>query len=838
MTLNDTRLAVTLKRLGDTSDGLADWVAANDRLIPGERVALQDEFAQVSSRAHVVASLVKQAPSLGIVGPPRSGKTHLLSSLAMRGAAPLLVKFDGIAQRLNVIRQVVPVGSRQYLGAAMRFGSKTRQLHRGFPLQLRLLSLAEVVQVLGGAALTALEDADRTHPTARDIRALHLDAEPHAGPDAVLGFTEMDALALRDYFCTAFGGEPYVQALTSSGYWDTLAELAPYVGDNTRTDLLSPLWASVPAFNQIFAKLTQALSVLGYGRDAACTLEALVEPDPQSGQLMRRVDSILSTRPLADLLTDDERPIVVCSEFAQWHTIDRAALTAIVAEVKFQIDAPPGSVQEQADLIEYPAIAPPAGRKRRDALGDAVVVARLFARAKQELLHTRAIANSEITSMLVCIDPDANGLGALAPLVADWVHRTHGISPESRETSDGGLFVVHTKLDRIVADASQRERLIDWDAQVDATLQNGFGRFSTWPSAWTPQRAFDAVTFVLAPAFKAAGLFDRGADREASKIKSGLRDRIARARETFLASDAVRRHVSDPAAVFDEAVTSGEGGITRLAKAILTVCHARTKRRHLFSEAARLRERVLGSSLRYCPGDMPHLPHDRRHGLALLVTRRLRSVAEQRRLNALMSAISISEADLVEVFRDLTSRAHATTDPLLARAAIDSWIGRIREVARRPVTDAMFGMPNSVVRHLVDDLVVGANRLNLEGRIIKEIDGACDADMPSDTRLEAAAMCAALSINGYVLHLGYDNLLANDHPRRRDQTDSAIFSPRDPMRDTGDDAFNPELDQCSDWTLAYHAFVEENARELRERKLAPEEALRLTNWLSGLDAVS
>ena len=42
----------------------------------------------------------------------------------------------------------------------------------------------------------------------------------------------------------------------------------------------------------------------------------------------------------------------------------------------------------------------------------------------------------------------------------------------------------------------------------------------------------------------------------------------------------------------------------------------------------------------------------------------------------------------------------------------------------------------------------------------------------------------------------------------------------------------------SDWTLAYHAFVDENARELRERKLAPEDAQRLTSWLSGLDAVS
>jgi hypothetical protein len=847
MTLNDNKLAVTLKRLGDTSEGLADWVSANDRLIPGERVALQDEFTRVSARARVIAGLVRQAPTLGVVGAPRSGKTHLISSLAVRSGAPLLVKFDGIAQRLNLLRQIVPVGSRSYLGTTMRFTGKTRLLHRGFPLQLRLLSLTEVVQVLGRAYLTTAVTEAQTALTARDVRGLHLAVERHVSATHIAGFTETDALALRDYFCTVLGNEPYVQALTAAGYWDTLAELGPHVSEDRRATLLGPLWGGLPSFDRAFEKLVAALSVLGYGRDAACTLDALVDPDPQSGQLVRRTDTVLSTRPLADLLTDGERPIVVCSEFAQWHTIDRTALTAIVAEVKFQIDAPPGSVQEHADLVEFPGLAPPEGRRTPQELSDPQTFGRTFARAKQDLLHARAIANTEITSMLVCIDPDGDGIGALEHVVTDWVHKTHGQGPESRETSDGGLFLVHTKFDRIIADTTAREREVDWDRLIGDTLTHGFGRYSTWPMQWTPQRPFDAVTFVLSPSFKQSGLFDQPSERKPARLKPAMGDRVARMRQSFLASDAVQRHVSDPISSFDDALAAGEGGIARLSKALLAVCHARTKRRHLFAEAGRLRQQVLDSSLRYFPGENPQLPHDQRHGMALLVARRMRSVAEKRRLNGLLHAISVSDDELVEVFRDLAGRlesgrradrAVTTSDLMLARAALDSWIGRIREVARRPSTEALFDMPSHVLRHMIDELVVGANRLNLEHRIVREIESVCEGELQADARIEAAAICAAFAINGYLLHLGFDNLLANDHPRRRDAAESAIFSPRDPARDSDDATFNPELDLCSDWTLAYLAFVEENARELRERTVTPDEAQRLARCLAGLECLS
>jgi hypothetical protein len=847
MTLNDNRLAVTLKRLSATSEGLADWVADSERLIPGERVALQDEFTRVSSRAHTIASLVRQPATLGVIGAPRSGKTHLISSLAMRSGAPLLVKFEGIAQRLNLMRQIVPVGSRTYLGTTIRFTSKTRLLHRGFPLQLRLLSLAEVVQCLGRAYLTAAEPQAQVKLTARDVQALHRSAEADVAATPSVGFAETDALAVRDFFCATFGTEPYVQALTAAGYWDTLAELGPHVAEAKRVSLLSPLWGGLASFDRAFAKMSGALSLLGYGRDAACTLDALVDPDPQSGQLLRRTDTVLSTRPLGDLLIDAERPIVVCSEFAQWHSLDRAALTAIIAEVKFQIDAPPGSVQEHADIVEFPGLAPAEGRQTAAHLDDPQTFGRVFARAKQDLLHTRAIANTEITSMLVCVDPDGDGIGPIEQIATDWVHKTHGQSPESRETSDGGLFVVHTKFDRIVADTTAREREVDWDRVIADVLDRGFGQQATWPQRWTPQRPFDGVTFVLAPSFKQSGLFDQGSDRKAPRLKTSMTERIARMRQSFLSAAAVQRHVGDPMSCFDDAVTAGEGGMARLSKAILAVCHARTKRRQLFTEAGRLRQQVLDSSLRYFPGETALLSHDQRHGMAMMVARRLRTVAERRRFNGLMRAISVSDADLVEVFRDLTGRmgfsrrserANGSFDLMLARAAIDSWIGRIREVSRRPSTETVFEMPQHVLRHLVDELVVGANRLNLENRIVREISDVCDGEMAADVHLEAAAICTAFAINGYLLHLGFDNLLANDHPRRRDAAESAIFSTRDTARDTEDAAYNPELDQCADWTLAYLAFVEENGRELRERHVPPEEAQRLAGCLAGLESVS
>ena len=322
-------------------------------------------------------------------------------------------------------------------------------------------------------------------------------------------------------------------------------------------------------------------------------------------------------------------------------------------------------------------------------------------------------------------------------------------------------------------------------------------------------------------------------------------ERIDRARLDFLGSEEARRHVADPAATWCEAMELNDGGITYLAQSIGDVCDMRVKHRQVLSTLTGLRQGMKDRLQRYYVSDNQAVQQSRRHGAALLVVRRIRRCAEGDRLGALVRALQCSESEIADVLANLAAlrdhergvaQAMASAEAeVFARAAVAHWIEQMRAGAVN--ASRRFMLPPAVLASLVDELIVGAARIDLEGTIGSRIEMSVAGEADPDRRVAVAAMCAAGVIGEYVMWLGFSDSRSNSRPRRKGKREIPIFPPRpavDLARLTEAEAVSEDR-FFADWSQAFSMLVAENAAALREGDLDADENRRLGQLLMLLD---
>jgi hypothetical protein len=458
--------------------------------------------------------------------------------------------------------------------------------------------------------------------------------------------------------------------------------------------------------------------------------------------------------------------------------------------------------------------------------------------------------------MVACIEPGTTKVGELGGLVGAWVEKSHGADATAREAHANGLFVCFTKLDKEFAEpqrrGKERERKIDWGRRIEATLIDGFGRHHSWPREWSTTRAFDNVHFVRNPNVKSKHLLNYASDGREQGLKPEQKERIDQARSEFLGSAIVRRHVADPTTMWNEAFELNDGGIAYLAQSIGEVCDARIKQRHVRHDLS-----VVGRSLtdrlqRYHVADDDAWQQDRRLVAAIAVTRRLRRCAEERRLGHLVRALQLSDAEYQDVLARAdaqrvtprTLNAAASQAPLdaasaaqaFAAVAMAHWVASARLFAQAERICQILQMPRANLLQLVDELISGAARLDLEQKLAREIETLI-ADEPEPAhRVSKAALAAASLLGDYMMWLGYADPQSNSHPRRRGRAQAPIFQ-RKAASDAFDEIAQPEgFDQefLSDWSQAFHALVKENSAEQTARVVDQERNRRLGELLQRL----
>ena len=870
---SENRLVFACKQVGEAAAEILEWVDANCEFVGGERIALLQDVHRTEVAAERLAAAVHQPPAVAFVGPRRSGRTHAIASLIEPTAGRIMMRFDGIRDPIDYMRLIVPDSTRHGTAMAVRLSEHGKPLPQNFPVAMRLLSLADVVMILGNAFFTVSAERDQV-PTMADVRDAHTAALARVNPDPVPGLTEEDVWDIQSYFLHRFGDEPLVRTLSAAGFWASLAKLAPYLSNESRGELLSQLWGGLQPFTAAFITLGNVLSSLGGGLEASSALDAILGLDPRSGKLSKRTDSILSGETVTRLGEKDTQTVVVCNEFGQWVSLSRTAIAALAAEVRLPLGRESSEVTGKADLVEMPGIDARdtvAGLARALAK-DAGLLGRIFLQAKAVHLTDRYTQEHKITSMVVCIDPATRKAGELSSLVGRWVALAHGGDAAKREEHENALFVAFTKVDReLLEQPRQKDRKVDWPSRIQSILVEEFGRDHGWPMEWTPARPFDNVHLLRNPTCKSKQLFDYSSDGREIGVKSTQQARVERTRQDFLADGIVRRHVADPVSVWNEVMLLNDGGISYLAQSIVGVCDVRVRNQQIVSALNDLRQSLKDRLQRYYLSEHFSFQYDRRRAAALLVVRRLRGCAEQRRLGHLLRALQLPDTEFADVLSNLevwagpaeaiphkkANGAHAGAEgegaeeteggqhngshhgggeaSRLARTAIDHWVQTMRAMAHGADAVRSYQMPRAALQHLVDELIAGAARVELDRRLTRTIEQVTAGEGASPAAVAKAAMCASSAIGDYVMCLGFADVFSNSHPRRKGKAQQPIFLPR---QSTAIDSVAEPVDErqfYSDWSQAFLAMVDENAGGLRERNVSDEQNRRLGRLLRLLD---
>ncbi len=862
MNARDNRLHGLCRNVGETARQILDWIGDGADLVAAERVALLHEVYRTETTAAMLATALQERPAVAFVGPSRSGKTQLVAALLDPDGAPN-IRFDGIRENINFLKSIAPDSSRYGSAVVTRLTSRTGTGAQNFPLSVRLLSMADVVKIIGAAFITGAERRDLEPDMALLDRRMQ-EARRHLRAESVPGLAEEDIWDIRYYFSTRFGEEPLVRALLTSGYWEALTELVAFLSNTDRARLLSVLWGGVEPFTLTFTALAEAISSLGCHQEARCALDATLGLDSRSGRFVRRPDNVLSAQTLATLHQPDDQSVVVASRHGQWVSIPRSVLSALIAEARLPVSGSSAPLLDTADLLEFPSIdtTNSASNRVRSLADDPAGLGAIYMRAKSVYLLELYIREQAITSMVACIEPGVTKVGDLAGLVAAWVEKSHGSDPTGREQQANGLFLCFTKLDKEFSETARRgkDRKVDWTRRITETLVQGFGHHHTWPREWTTTRAFDNVHLLRNPNVKAKHLCAYANDGSELAFKPDQKERIDSARQDFLASDTVRRHVADPASVWSEAFELNDGGVTYLAQSIAEVCDARVKQRHVRNDLM-----IVGASLkdrlqRYHVSDDLALQQDRRRMAALVVTRRLRRCAEERRLGHLIRAVQLSDAEFHDaIVRQSTSRepgprtlnsaaAHAINDRAAPRssaaddahtdaaAALAHWVASVRLFAEADRICQVLQMPRSSLLQLVDELIAGAARLRLEERIATEIESLIIDETEEDHRARKAALVAASVIGDYIMWLGFGDANANNLPRRKGRAQTPIFQRPASMDVWAESSDGTGFDQqfLIDWSQAFQTLVADNVSDLAERPVEAERNRRLGELLQRL----
>jgi hypothetical protein len=818
-----TALAGAARALAQAAALARGWVrevAPKARRVAGEERSLLDYARRVENDAAKLAAAAERRMCIGVFGPSQAGKSYLVSRLCLRpgaeeGGGRLLVDFAG--RSLDFLREINPPGDKESTGLVTRFSVQRLDCPPDHPVSLRLLSETDLVRILANSYLSDFDVNNLDFETAEQDVAPVRDLMDALGPVAgVAPQAHLDELAvedLRHYFESRF--RTRFPGLKEVGYWDFAQASLPSLSLPDRARFYSVLWGGIVEFTELFLLLAGWLERLGFAASAHAALDALT-PRERSIIDVDRVKLDLGTT------EDGKDAISVLATAADRRTVraqlPRGVLCALVAELHVALRESSWPLFEKVDLLDFPgARSREKYRSMADRAENAQKAARrpceLFIRGKIAVLFQRYAEERELTSMLLCMAGSNAEVKDLGALVREWVALTHGEQPDQRRGQRNALFFVLTKADQdfIAKDGEDEAALRSrWQRRIYASMIELYQR-DGWLDDWDG-RPFRNTLLLRNPGIEQSHLVEyrteqRGgaAVRVQPLVEIGyapeLQARLGTLRQHFVTDERVQRYVEDPGRAFDALLALNDGGIAYIAERIAAVCDPQTKlmqiRGRLLAACEEFRRR-FGAF--YDAGAAAS--RDQKRQRAFDIADAIGAgEAGPAGFGPLLRSLSVRETELRELYltalheakkpspenapaarRSKRSVFDLDEEPdggvavasdrasLFADAALQSWIGRLREAAADAAGRLRRDLSAEQAHLFVQELIAAAQRLAISNRIAEEVRAAgavTDADW--EHAAERAASVAAVRLNALLSDLGYGDL----PPQRRPQVPPA-----------------------------------------------------------------
>ncbi len=873
-------LATRCTEVATLSRTALDWVqhAENAETVGPEHKSLVHLLRRAARRADKLGRAARTKMSVSVFGPSQAGKSFLVSVLARPAEGRLVADFPGPGGQLDYISEINPEGEGESTGLVTRFTMTKEAMPEGFPIQLNLLSEADVARTIINSFYM---DGDQSEP-APDAAALnaHIEAfKSRAGAAEVPGMSFEDVLDIQDYVQSTFGRTAYAAALRP--FWDEAAALAPRMSIRDRAAFLAILWGGHDALGDLYVTLAEGLARIGHPEVVHVPLAALIP----------RETSIIDVKALGGLFGGDPADTLkVRAPSGTVTELPRAVVCALAAELVFPMLEEPSPLFAETDLLDFPG----ARNRFEQPLSKTLeqpesTVAQLLLRGKVAYLFDRYVENQEITSMLLCV-PDSNMETLDLPgLVDNWIALTHGNTPRARRDVDCILFFVLTKFDKHLGEsAAGGGDSTRFERRMQASLLEKFGRSKDgWVDNWTPGTPFRNCYWLRNPNFFVEGLIDYDANRRETAIRPEKQARLAELRAGCLASDAVQRHFADPAAAWDAALGLNDGGVGYLLRELTAVCVPDSKLRQLSGQIEKLAGDLAAALGPFHVSDDVETRIEEKRLAADAVIDCLEETLKSHRFGALLAALCVDQDAIEDRISRVPSSVRissavssqptvATARPGLARparpgrpaaaapaagtdnaaqtagprirtmspeafqagTAVDIWIERLAELREDTALLDALCLSQSAANDLTSEMIHGLRRLRVIDDMRSQLK-AIDYGMTVDKQAPPAAIVCAEYINGFVFTLGADRLPLDARPvvELGEGRHRPIFAPRPEVDTAMNLPAEPRAaatETCSDWVYALDLMFADNARDTDAGEINIEQNLALGRILRGL----
>jgi|YNPMSStandDraft_1061717.scaffolds.fasta_scaffold00243_12 hypothetical protein len=867
----DATLAARCASVAEAAAEALGWIAENGAVVREAAPALARDFRRFGLAARKLAAAAQRPMCVSVFGPSQAGKSYLISALARKGTNPVTAVFG--AETVDFVRRINPEGGKEATGLVTRFTMRPTPGLPGAPVTVRMLTQTDVVKILGNSFLEDF-NRDSITPLAPEALAKHLSglaARARSAP--AKGLDEDLVYDLQEYFERYFRGHPVILTL-GGAYWREAAELAPLLSVADRAELFAPLWNLLPAFTATARRLTEALECLGDPDEAFLPLAALLP----------REISVINVDTLDTLAAPDPgNPLPVTTRSGRTATLPRAVVTALIAELRLTLAELPWDFMASTDLLDFP------GARSREVLSDPegylrdpAKLAPLYLRGKVAYLYQRYVADQELTAMLLCIGPSNQDVRTLPNMVREWVDATHGATAEERARQPTALFLVLTKFDAEFEEAQGKsdvgtgEGMNRWTARIQASITRYLALDHQWPLEWTPGRPFDNTFWLRNPNFINKGLLDYDAARREIGVREP--DRVARLREEFVNTEAVKRHFADPARAWDEAMRLNDGGVSYLAERLAPVCNPALKRGQVAARLAALARTMAQRLDPFHVSDDREAERKKRRAEGAQAARAMAAAAAAQRFGLMLKAMMVEAEALEAAFRRLLLAApeeaakpaivgaavaedalaselaslfgeDATPAPAaratdmadrLAEAALETWGERLAAFAADEATLGFLRLPRDAAVFIATQIEAGASTRGLREEIARRVRSLAGFHERLSDSLIRPVMVAERMINDHVAFLGFDRVPEAERPKvPRDGR--AVFAAREAAEDIpalGPTPLPFEATFTVDWITAFAKLIDLNVDHAFGGQVNAEANARLGRILGTLRAAA
>ena len=581
-------------------------------------------------------------PAIAAFGESQKGKSYVISSLLARKGQQFMVNDPMTGKTYNFVEQLNPITrDTEATGVATRFTKSYEVPNERYPIMVKVLSIADMLQILCDTAYNDVKSHSVIDREDIDEFMIAQERRYKDSPKVQEVLDEDDIMNVREYV-EEHVGITKAKELLDSRFFDVLARIIPHVQPREWPQLMSKLWYDNSDITSLFIRMLQGYETLGFSKKVYIPISALLNTTTtlMSSLCLQKLDVASPTTGNVDpnmgtdLLTEDKK---VVGGFS------KSVLSSIAAEVVFQI--PEETIAEEL-IYNTEGILDDGNRQRLLSKGWNKKVSKEFlntvdifdfpgARAALELqeeqikieLNNKMMLRGKvrylfnkysderlINVLMLCHDHMQNGPTVMPGLVEQWVKQNMGVSVRERtafldKSIVSPLFIIATKFNMDMSHSVQS----GGDDQIEKRWEDRYQKVLyeqvlqadslSWFKNWTERGGFKN-TYLLRD-YKWSGingnrLFEgfETSGVETTEIDTAFHQQL---RQSFVTSPYVNTFFEDPELAWDAAATMNNDGATRIIENLgIVAANAKESRLYKYiSEVKGLHAQTLQLMVEY-----------------------------------------------------------------------------------------------------------------------------------------------------------------------------------------------------------------------------------------------